>query len=111
MPRTDFCCPSLSRSVCKGRVRWSGPAAVITAAGPDQRTLPLQTLLDSDGQQKSVLGILIEQALAAKVEEICVVVWPGDESRYVQAAGSHAGMVRFIAQPQPLGYGHAIYCA
>jgi UTP--glucose-1-phosphate uridylyltransferase len=41
------------------------------------------------------------------VEEICVVVWPGDESRYIQAAGSHAGMVRFIAQPRPLGYGHA----
>ena len=85
--------------------------AVITAAGPDQRALPLQTLVDRDGQVKSVLGILIEQALAAKVEEICVVVWPGDESRYIQAAGSHAGMVRFIEQPQPLGYGHAIYCA
>lgn len=85
--------------------------AVITAAGPDQRALPLQTLVDRDGREKSVLGILIEQALAAKVEEICIVVWPGDESRYIQAAGSHAGMVRFIAQPQPLGYGHAIYCA
>ena len=85
--------------------------AVITAAGPDQRALPLQTLVDRDGREKSVLGILIEHALAAKVEEICVVVWPGDESRYIQAAGSHAGMVRFIAQAQPLGYGHAIYCA
>ena len=85
--------------------------AVITAAGPDQRALPLQTLVDRDGHEKSVLGILIEQALAAKVEEICIVVWPGDESRYIQAAGNHAGMVRFIAQPRPLGYGHAIYCA
>jgi UTP--glucose-1-phosphate uridylyltransferase len=85
--------------------------AVITAASPDQRALPLQTLVDRDGCEKSVLGILIEQALAAKVEEICVVVWPGDESRYIQAAGSHAGMVHFVAQPEPLGYGHAIYCA
>ena len=85
--------------------------AVITAAGPDQRALPLQTLIDRDGREKSVLGILIEQALAAKVEEICVVVWPGDERRFIEAAGSHAGMVRFIGQPQPLGYGHAIYCA
>ncbi len=85
--------------------------AVITAAGPNQRALPLQTLIDRDGHEKSVLGILIEQALAARVEEICVVVWPGDESRYVEAAGTHAGMVRFIGQPQPLGYGHAIYCA
>jgi UTP--glucose-1-phosphate uridylyltransferase len=85
--------------------------AVITAAGPDQRALPLQTLVDRDGQEKSVLGILIEQALAAKVEEVCVVVWPGDEDRYLQAAGSHAGVVRFIAQARPRGYGHAIYCA
>jgi UTP--glucose-1-phosphate uridylyltransferase len=85
--------------------------AVITAAGPDQRALPLQTLVNRDGLETSVLGILIEQALAAKVEEICVVVWPGDESRYLQAAGNHAGMVRFIAQPRPLGYGHAVYCA
>jgi len=85
--------------------------ALITAAGPDQRTLPLQTLIDRDGREKSVLGILIEQALAAKVEEICIVVWPGDESRYIQAAGSHAGMVQFVAQPRPTGYGHAIHCA
>jgi UTP--glucose-1-phosphate uridylyltransferase len=85
--------------------------AVITAAGPDQRALPLQTLIDRDGREKSVLGILIEQALTAGVEEICVVVWPGDEARYSQAAGGHTGTVRFVAQPRPLGYGHAIHCA
>jgi len=85
--------------------------AVITAASPDQRTLPLQTLIDRDGEEKSVLAILIEQALSAGVEEICVVVWPGDEARYSQAAGSYAGTVRFVAQPRPLGYGHAIHCA
>ena len=85
--------------------------AVITAAGHDQRALPLQSLIDRDGREKSVLGILIEQALAAGVDEICVVVWPGDEARYSQAAGSYAGMVRFVAQPRPLGYGHAIHCA
>ena len=85
--------------------------AVITAAGPDQRALPLQTLVDRDGCEKTVLGILIEQALAARVEEICVVVWPGDEERYAQAAGSHAGAVKFVPQPQPLGYAHAVYCA
>ena len=83
--------------------------AVITAAGQNQRALPLQTVIDRDGREKSVLGILIEQALTANVEQICVVVWPGDESRYAQAVGSQA--VRFIAQDQPLGYGHAIYSA
>jgi UTP--glucose-1-phosphate uridylyltransferase len=85
--------------------------AVITAAGQNQRALPLQTLIDRDGQEKSVLGILVEQALNAGVEEICVVVWPGDEARYAQAAARHAGRLRFVQQPEPLGYGHAIWCA
>jgi UTP--glucose-1-phosphate uridylyltransferase len=85
--------------------------AVITAAGERQRSLPLQTLIDQDGEEKSVLGILIEQALSARVEEISVVVSPGDEARYAQAAGKHLGRVRFVPQARPLGYGHAVYCA
>ncbi len=85
--------------------------AVITAAGQGQRALPLQTLIDRDGQEKSVLCILIEQALAANVEEICVVVWPGDEARYADAAGRYASGLRFVPQPEPLGYGNAILCA
>jgi UTP--glucose-1-phosphate uridylyltransferase len=84
--------------------------AVITAAGANQRALPLQTLID-DGVEKSVLGIFIEQALTANIAEICVVVWPGDETRYTQAAGNLAGAVRFVPQDRPAGYGHAIYCA
>jgi UTP--glucose-1-phosphate uridylyltransferase len=85
--------------------------AVITAAARRQRALPLQTLIDRDGAEKPVLSILIEQAFAAGAEEIAVVVWPGDESRYAQAAGSHASSVRFIPQSEPRGYGHAIHCA
>jgi UTP--glucose-1-phosphate uridylyltransferase len=85
--------------------------AVITAAGQNQRTLPLQTLIDRDGREKTVLGILVEQALLAGVQEVCVVVWPGDEARYTQAVGEHAGRVQFVRQPEALGYGHAVYCA
>ena len=33
--------------------------ALITAAGPSQRNLALQTLVDKDGIRKSVLEILI----------------------------------------------------
>jgi UTP--glucose-1-phosphate uridylyltransferase len=50
--------------------------AVITAAAKAQRTLPLQTLIDRDGNEKSLLRILIEQSLAAGVESIAVVVFP-----------------------------------
>jgi UTP--glucose-1-phosphate uridylyltransferase len=85
--------------------------AVITAAGKGQRTLPLQTLIDRDGIEKSVLSILVEETLRAGVEEICVVVRPGDQAPYTQVAGEHAARLHFVQQAQPLGYGHAIYCA
>lgn len=85
--------------------------AVITIAGKGQRTLPLQTLIDRDGTEKSVLGILIEEVLQAGIEEIGLIVRPGDEKGLLDVAGDHAGRLSFIHQEQPLGYGHAIYCA
>ncbi|MBN2011792.1 UTP--glucose-1-phosphate uridylyltransferase [candidate division KSB1 bacterium] len=85
--------------------------AVITAAGRKQRTLPLQTLIDSDGAEKSVLSIIVEEALRAGVDEICVVVQPGDAEQYAKVAGDHAGRLHFVSQHEALGYGHAVYCA
>lgn len=82
--------------------------AVITAAGPNQRTLPLQTLVDRDGVQKSVLRIIIEEARRAGVDDICVVVGPGDEGPYAEAAGDVAARLTFIAQAEPRGYGDAV---
>ncbi|MCW5980217.1 MAG: UTP--glucose-1-phosphate uridylyltransferase [Bryobacteraceae bacterium] len=85
--------------------------AVITAAGRRQRTLPLQTLIDQDGLEKSVLRVIVEEVLRANVEEICVVVAPGDETAYEQVAGDHARRLRFVHQAEPRGYGHAVFCA
>jgi len=85
--------------------------AVISAAGRNQRSLPLQTLIDRDGTEKSVLCVLVEEALRAGIEEICVVVCPGDESAYAAAVGEHAGRLTFVQQREPLGHGHAVYCA
>jgi len=85
--------------------------AIITAAGKNQRTLPLQTLVDRDGVSKTALTIIVEEVLKAGLEEICVVVSPGDEAAYRAAAGVHAGRVQFVEQPKPLGYGHAVHCA
>jgi len=85
--------------------------AVITAAGRNQRTLPLQTLIDRDGVEKSVLRIILDEVLTAKIEEICVIVIPGDETAYTQAAGELGSIIRFIPQQEAIGYGHALYCA
>ncbi|MEZ4636871.1 MAG: UTP--glucose-1-phosphate uridylyltransferase [Caldilineaceae bacterium] len=85
--------------------------AVITAAGRRQRTLPLQSLIDRDGVEKSVLRILVEEVLDAGIDEIGVVVRPGDEAAYAAVVGDHAGRLHFIQQTEPLGYGHAVLCA
>ncbi len=85
--------------------------AVITAAGRNQRTLPMQTLIDRDGTEKSVLCIIVEEALDAGVTEIAIVVAPGDADAYAEAVGNHAGRLHFVTQEQPLGYGHAVNCA
>ncbi len=85
--------------------------AVITAAGRRQRTLPLQTLIDRDSVEKSVLHILVEEVVRAGIQDICVVVHPGDEAAYADVSGEHAGRLHFVPQPEALGYGHAIYCA
>ena len=85
--------------------------AVITAAGRNQRTLPLQTLIDRDGTEKSVLRILVEEVMSAGVGEVAVIVAPGDEAPYAEVVGNHRGSIQFISQDRPLGYGHAVYCA
>lgn len=85
--------------------------AVITAAGRAQRTLPLQTLVDRDGTSKSALRLLLEEILAAGVESVGIVICPGDEAAFTTAAGPHAGRIRFLPQPEPLGLGHAVSCA
>jgi UTP--glucose-1-phosphate uridylyltransferase len=85
--------------------------AIITAAGKSQRTLPLQTLVDRDGVTKAALRIIIEEIVAAGIDEICVVVCPGDQEAYRAAAGSHGARLHFVEQHQPRGYGHAVLSA
>lgn len=85
--------------------------AVITAASPDQRSLPLQTLVGSDGVSKPALRILLDEVVGAGIEQCCLVIVPGDEAVYTQAAGVHAGRLTFVEQHAPRGYGHAISLA
>lgn len=85
--------------------------AVITAAGPSQRSLPLQTLVDRDGKTKSALAIIVEEALNSGAEQICVVIFPGDAAAYRAAAGPHGKRLEFVEQSKPQGYGHAVWSA
>jgi UTP--glucose-1-phosphate uridylyltransferase len=85
--------------------------AVITAAGRGQRALPLQTLVDRDGLEKTALQILLEEVMSAGIEEIGIVVAPGDQKRYAEAAGSSSPRLQFIEQREPRGYGHALSLA
>jgi UTP--glucose-1-phosphate uridylyltransferase len=85
------------------------PKAVVTAAAPSQRTLALQTVIDRDGHEKSVLRIIVEEIRRAKVDEIAVVIAPGDEAAYAHAAGDRS--VRFIEQVEPAGYANALFAA
>jgi UTP--glucose-1-phosphate uridylyltransferase len=94
-----------------GEIAMHVSKAVITAAGRRQRTLPLQSIIDRDGVEKSVLRILVEEVLDAGIDEIGVVVRPGDETAYAAVVGDHAGRLHFIEQTDPLGYGHAVLCA
>ena len=84
--------------------------ALVTAANPRQRTLPLQTLVDQQGEPKSALRIILEEAAAAGIEEFCVVVCPGDETAYAEACGPLLSQVSFVQQTAPRGYGHAVLC-
>jgi UTP--glucose-1-phosphate uridylyltransferase len=85
--------------------------AIITAAGRDQRRLPLQTLVDRDGSTKSALTILVEEVSQAGIEDIGVVICPGDQEAYAAALGAHTRRVQFIEQTESRGYGHAVQCA
>ena len=83
--------------------------ALITAAGPDQRKLAIQTLVDRDGNRKTVLEILVGEARQAGIEEIGVVIHPGDLEVYAEMAAGD-GQIHFIQQDKPLGYGYAVFC-
>ena len=85
--------------------------ALITAAGDNQRALPLQRLVDRDGVPKSALQIILEEAVQAGAEEIGIVVKPGDAATFRAAAGDLGSRLQFCTQAEPRGYGHALHCA
>ena len=85
--------------------------AVITAAGPDQTHLPLQTIVSSSGEAKPMLALLLDDVVSAGIRSVAIIIAPGTEDDFRSAAGSHAEKVTFIEQKQPRGFAHAVSCA
>jgi len=85
--------------------------AVVTAAGPGQSSLPLQRLVDRDGMEKTALEMIIEEIAAAGIDEIALVLSPGSEEAYRDAAGGHVERLTFVTQKEASGYGQALLCA
>ena len=86
--------------------------ALITAAGPDQRKLPLQTLIDRDRTKKTVLEILINEIQNAGISDIGIVIQPDDEKSFKQVLDATSySEIKFIHQNGLPGYGQAILSA
>lgn len=117
--------------------------AIITAAGKGTRQYPASTtvqkemfpLVDRDGLTKPTLQIIAEEAFDAGIEELAIVVSPGDEVSYRQHfAGISENLlpsfqdkawaieqskkikrleaaIHYITQHSQEGYGHAVWCA
>ncbi len=82
--------------------------ALITAASPVQQTLPLQRLVDSDGISKTLLQIIVSEAVHAGISEVVIVVAPHMAEAYRSAITDIHADIRFVEQTHPRGYGHAV---
>ena len=85
--------------------------AVITAAGREQRNLPMQTLFDQQGTERSVLSLVVREAVRAGINDVCIVVWPGDEEPYAKLLSDDGARLTFVRQTEARGYAHAVFCA
>lgn len=84
--------------------------ALITAAGPQQRRLPLQSLTDRDGATKPALAIILDEMIAAGIEQVGLLLSPGDRPAYEALLTAYAKNLVYLEQPRPNGYGDAVLC-
>ncbi|MFC1735937.1 sugar phosphate nucleotidyltransferase, partial [Candidatus Hydrogenedentota bacterium] len=116
--------------------------AVIPVAGFGTRLFPaskaakkeLFPVVDRDGMAKPVILIIIEEALSAGIEEICLIVQEEDQELFNQFFNEHISAqnlhklpthfkeyvnylhdigrrIHFAVQDKQDGFGHAVYCA
>ena len=111
--------------------RWIGyrpRRAIVPLAGRASRLWPaslavpkaLFPLIDQHGVARPVISLILAELQKAGITEVCLVTGPGDDAaylRYFEALG-RSGMdddlrdlrVDFATQPEPLGFGHAVWC-
>jgi UTP--glucose-1-phosphate uridylyltransferase len=82
--------------------------ALITAAGSNHERLPLQTLVDRHGEVRTALRLTLDEVVDSGVDEVGIVIRPGQQQPYLTAAGPHASRLVFFEQSHPRGYGDAI---
>ena len=117
--------------------------AVITAAGRGTRHYPATNavqkemfpLVDRDGVTKPTIQFVVEEALSAGIEQVCIVTSPGADAQIrahfqpIPAADLPAyqgkawalaqserlaemqARISYAIQETPEGFGHAVYCA
>ncbi|MEO0446324.1 MAG: sugar phosphate nucleotidyltransferase [Verrucomicrobiota bacterium] len=85
--------------------------AVITSANPADKHLPLQSLVDSSGEPRTALQILLSDIFGSGIQSVAIVIPPGEETRFRGAAGEFVDRLTFLEQADPMGYGHAVSLA
>jgi UTP--glucose-1-phosphate uridylyltransferase len=117
--------------------------AVITAAGRGTRQYPASTavqkemfpMVDRDGLTKPIIQIIGEEAIDSGIEEICIIIQPGEENLYrdyfkrldsdmvksfrgkdwaileSEKLGAFGERLHFAEQKSPEGFGHAVFQA
>ncbi len=116
--------------------------AVVPAAGFGTRLFPaskamkkeLFPVIDKSGRAKPAIMAIVEEAINAGIEEVCLIVQPGDtelfesffqtppriehynklskeNQAYCDALLELGSRVSFVTQDVQEGFGHAVYCA
>ncbi|MGC9450676.1 MAG: sugar phosphate nucleotidyltransferase [Oceanipulchritudo sp.] len=85
--------------------------AVITAASPQHRNLPVQTLSDPKGEAVPLITLHLRDLEEAGISETAVIHHPDDGELYLSAAGTHGQRLTMIPQENPRGFGDAVWRA
>ena len=75
--------------------------AVITAAGEHHSNLPLQSVVDRAGNPRTAMRLTLDEIIQAGIEDIAIIVRPGQSGPYLEAAGIHASRLVFFEQDKP----------